>query len=144
MLKRLFGSCKKRHLIGTYRFHHQGTARFVLQLLDNTDVLSSSPIRVTLMMAAIRSSETSEKTEFFILTEVKTSKYCVRRLLVMANVPSSPILVTLIKEALISSETSGLTRATRRNIREDGILQGCVNVFSFRHNLGRIIYANAI
>jgi hypothetical protein len=49
----------------------------------------------------------------------------VHRLLVTASVvPSSPILDTVMMEALSSSETSVLTRATRRDMPEYGILHG--------------------
>jgi hypothetical protein len=47
----------------------------------------------------------------------------VRRLLVTASVvPISPIRVTLMMEALRSSETPVLTRATQRDVPEDGII----------------------
>jgi hypothetical protein len=45
-------------------------------------------------------------------------------LLVIANVlPSSPILVPQMIAVIRSSETSFLTRVTRRDIPEDGVLR---------------------
>jgi hypothetical protein len=45
------------------------------------------------------------------------------QLLVSADdIPTSPIVVTFMMEAIIFSKTSVTTRATRRNIPEEGIL----------------------
>jgi hypothetical protein len=89
--------------------------------LVRTDVLeelSASIIRVTRIgelgtTLAVTSNRRTPRAVFL---------RSVRRFLVTASVPSSPILVTVMLEAIRSSETSVLTRTTRRNVSEDGIL----------------------
>jgi hypothetical protein len=100
--------------------HRRGNLKYYI-----ANVLSS-PILVRLMMEAIRSSETSVLTRATWRNTpeeaILHSHRCENLKSYIANVLSSPILVRLMIDAIRSSETSVLTRATRRNIPEDGSL----------------------
>jgi hypothetical protein len=76
-----------------------------------------------LRSAALVRTDVSEERIASIIRVTGIGELRVLRMLVIVNViPNSPIFVTLIMEAIYSSETSVLTRTTRRNLPEDGIL----------------------
>jgi hypothetical protein len=96
-------------------------------------------------MALVRTDVSEER----IVSVIRVTRcdlvfvYSLLRLLVTANVvPSSPFL-SLMMDAICSSKMSVLTRATRRNIPEDNILQCSLwyemiyysGIFHFSHAL---------
>jgi hypothetical protein len=88
--------------------------------LERTDV---SEERITSVIMVTKISELATTLAVSNYQPKHAAKKYALLLLVTANgVPSPPILVTLMIGTIRSSETSILTRGTRHNIPEDGIL----------------------
>jgi hypothetical protein len=101
----LCGSCKNRYFGGMYHLHHQGDKN---QWARNNIESNQQP------------THTAKKSYVCIYSTIFLCS--VYWLLVIYNIPSALILVILMLEAQHSSETSVVTRATRRDIQEDGII----------------------
>jgi hypothetical protein len=108
--------------------------RVALVRADVSEKLSASFIRVTRIgklgrtLAVTSNRRTLRRNHLVFLRSV-------RRFLVTASVVPSSLIVILM-EALSSSETSVLTRATRRNIPEDALLQS-LGYFHVRYRTSR-------
>jgi hypothetical protein len=100
--------------------------RVALTGIDVSEETSASIIRVTrIREAGITPAINSNRRKLRRNTMYYFQYFSSQRawLLVTANVvPSSPLLVTIMMQALSSSETPVLTRVTRRNVPEYGIL----------------------
>jgi hypothetical protein len=100
------------------------------QLVLNKDLLRRMPSSGMLRHVVLVRTDVSEELSTSIIRVTRIGELgimlaitSVHRLLVTANIVlSSPILVTLMMKARSSSKMSVLTRITKHNIPQDGIL----------------------